>query len=81
LPGDVKAALVGGYAAILHGLERTILDVDLCLYSGISSNRAPDACPLPVGAGALFFRKASDNKYRVGLKAIVEKYMNQARGY
>lgn len=43
LSGDVKAALVGGYTVILHGLERTILDVDLCLYSGISSNRAPDA--------------------------------------
>lgn len=43
LPGDVQAALVGGYAAILHGLERTTLDVDLCLYSSISSNRAPDA--------------------------------------
>ena len=42
LPGEVKAAIVGGYAAILHGLERTTLDVDICLYSGISHERVSD---------------------------------------
>lgn len=42
LPGEVKAALVGGYAAILHGLERTTLDVDVCLYSNILQGGTPE---------------------------------------
>ncbi len=39
-PGEIDIALVGGYAAVLHGVERTTLDIDFCVYSGIirSSN-------------------------------------------
>jgi hypothetical protein len=33
LPGRVEAALAGGHAVILHGVERTTLDVDLCIWS------------------------------------------------
>lgn len=32
-PADIDAALVGGYAVVLHGIERTTLDIDLCVYS------------------------------------------------
>jgi hypothetical protein len=32
---DVTIALVGGYAAIAHGVERTTADVDFCIYTGI----------------------------------------------
>lgn len=32
LPVNVDIALIGGYAAVLHGIERTTLDVDVCLY-------------------------------------------------
>jgi len=32
-PGDLEMALIGGYAAVLHGVERTTLDMDfLCLF-------------------------------------------------
>ena len=39
-PADMEIALVGGYAAVLHGVERTTLDVDFCVYSSLlhSSN-------------------------------------------
>lgn len=30
---DAHIALIGGYAVILHGVERTTLDIDTCLYS------------------------------------------------
>lgn len=33
LPAKVSIALAGGYAVILHGVERTTIDIDLCLYS------------------------------------------------
>ncbi len=33
LPIEVDIALAGGYAVILHGVERTTIDIDLCLYS------------------------------------------------
>lgn len=32
---DVTIALVGGYAAIAHGVERTTADVDFCIYTEI----------------------------------------------
>lgn len=32
---DIKVALVGGYAAIAHGVERTTADVDFCIYTDI----------------------------------------------
>lgn len=35
LPDKVEIALVGGYAVILHGVERTTLDVDFCLYTDL----------------------------------------------
>ncbi len=35
LPDKVDMALAGGYAVILHGVERTTLDVDFCLYSDL----------------------------------------------
>lgn len=34
---------MGGYAAILQGLERTTLDVDVCLYSTILRSGTPEA--------------------------------------
>jgi Arc/MetJ family transcription regulator len=33
LPVEVNIALAGGYAVILHGVERTTIDIDFCLYS------------------------------------------------
>ena len=33
LPVKIDIALVGGAAVILHGVERTTIDVDLCIYS------------------------------------------------
>ena len=38
LPVKVDIVLVGGAAVILHGVERTTLDVDLCIYSDAVSN-------------------------------------------
>ena len=35
IPVNVSIALVGGYAVILHGAERTTIDIDFCLYSDI----------------------------------------------
>jgi hypothetical protein len=35
LPVKVHIALVGGYAVIAQGVERTTIDVDFCLYSDI----------------------------------------------
>jgi hypothetical protein len=35
LPVKTEVALVGGYAAILQGVERTTLDVDVCLYADV----------------------------------------------
>jgi len=34
-PANINIALVGGYAAVLHGIERTTLDIDFCVYSEI----------------------------------------------
>jgi len=36
-PGDAEIALIGGYAAVLHGIERTTLDIDFCIHSSTSS--------------------------------------------
>ncbi|MEW6066939.1 MAG: hypothetical protein AB1610_01375 [Nitrospirota bacterium] len=33
LPVETDIALAGGYAVILHGVERTTIDIDFCLYS------------------------------------------------
>jgi spore cortex formation protein SpoVR/YcgB (stage V sporulation) len=35
LPDKILIALAGGYAVIAHGVERTTLDLDFCLYSDI----------------------------------------------
>jgi hypothetical protein len=35
LPDKVFIALTGGYAAILHGVERTTIDIDVCVYSDL----------------------------------------------
>jgi hypothetical protein len=35
LPGKVYLALAGGYAVILHGVGRTTIDIDVCLYSDL----------------------------------------------
>lgn len=35
LPVKVSIVLTGGYAVILHGVERTTLDLDFCVYSDI----------------------------------------------
>ena len=35
IPVKVSIALVGGYAVIIHGAERTTIDIDFCLYSDI----------------------------------------------
>jgi len=35
LPGKVTIALVGGFAVITHGVERTTIDLDFCLSSDI----------------------------------------------
>jgi len=41
-PADIDIALIGGYAAVLHGVERTTLDIDFCVYSNIiHSTRDP----------------------------------------
>jgi hypothetical protein len=32
-PADLDIALIGGYAAVLYGVERTTLDIDFCVYS------------------------------------------------
>jgi hypothetical protein len=43
LPVKVDMAVVGGYAVILHGVERTTLDVDFCLYSDVIRTSGTDA--------------------------------------
>ncbi|MDE2179380.1 MAG: hypothetical protein KGJ40_00820 [candidate division NC10 bacterium] len=43
LPVKVNIAVVGGYAVILHGVERTTLDVDFCLYSDLIRASGADA--------------------------------------
>lgn len=35
----ITIALVGGYAAIAHGVERTTVDVDFCIYTGIINGK------------------------------------------
>jgi hypothetical protein len=35
LPDKINIALTGGYAVILHGVERTTIDVDFCIYSDL----------------------------------------------
>ena len=35
IPDKVYLALAGGYAAVLHGVERTTLDIDVCVYSDL----------------------------------------------
>ncbi len=37
-------AIVGGAAVILHGVERTTIDVDLCIYSESIFNTNTKAC-------------------------------------
>lgn len=34
-PTDIDITLIGGYAAVLHGVERTTLDIDFCVYSSV----------------------------------------------
>lgn len=34
-PADIDIALIEGYAAVLHGVERTTLDIDFCVYSNM----------------------------------------------
>ncbi len=42
LPVNVDIALIGGTAVILHGVERTTIDVDFCIHSdGISNSSSP----------------------------------------
>jgi len=42
LPEKVDTALIGGHGAILHGVERTTLDVDLCVWSeGLRRSGSP----------------------------------------
>jgi len=38
IPAKFDIVLVGGVAVILHGVERTTLDVDFCVYSGADSS-------------------------------------------
>jgi len=38
IPAKFDIVLVGGAAVILHGVERTTLDVDFCVYSDTISN-------------------------------------------
>jgi hypothetical protein len=33
---------VGGYASVLHGVERTTLDIDFCVYSGVIHSHNAD---------------------------------------
>lgn len=35
LPVKVSITLIGGYAVIIHGAQRTTIDIDFCLYSDI----------------------------------------------
>lgn len=43
LPAKIDIALVGGYAIIAHGVERTTINVDFCIYSDIIySANAPE---------------------------------------
>lgn len=39
LPDKITIALVGGYAIIAHGVERTTLDLDFCLYTDLIHSR------------------------------------------
>ncbi len=43
LPIKISLALVGGYAVIIHGVERTTIDIDFCLYSDIIKTHNPRA--------------------------------------
>ncbi len=43
LPVRVDMAVTGGYAVILHGVERTTLDVDFCLYADLIRTAGADA--------------------------------------
>lgn len=42
LPVEVDIALIGGYAVILHGVERTTIDIDFCLYSKLIQSSDSD---------------------------------------
>jgi len=42
LPIDLEIALVGGYAAILHGVERTTLDIDFCIHYRTTDSDSTD---------------------------------------
>jgi hypothetical protein len=44
IPVKFDIALVGGAAVILNGVERTTLDVDLCIYSDAVSKADSSAC-------------------------------------
>src|SRR3989337_1168928 len=41
LPDKINIAITGGVAVILHGVERTTIDVDFCVYSDSISTRTP----------------------------------------
>lgn len=43
LPVEADIALAGGYAAILHGVERTTIDIDFCLYSDFIKSTDTDS--------------------------------------
>lgn len=43
LPVKVDAAVVGGVAVILHGVERTTIDVDLCVFSELIASQNSNA--------------------------------------
>lgn len=43
LPVEVDIALAGGYAVILHGVERTTIDIDFCLYSDFIKSTNTDS--------------------------------------
>jgi hypothetical protein len=43
LPAKINIAIIGGVAAILHGIERTTIDIDFCVYSDFISNSGSTA--------------------------------------
>jgi hypothetical protein len=43
IPAKFDIVLVGGVAVILHGVERTTIDVDFCVYSDVISNTSSSA--------------------------------------
>ena len=43
LPVKVSIALAGGYAAVLHGVERTTIDLDFCIYPDMLESKSTKA--------------------------------------